>query len=114
LTWGPSLEYLQGLKEDGMDPPALKTKPTLDARLVYFQKAFLRLSPSRRRRSQGHPQPLSLREYLDYFEMFYVRSTTERAYHLKMLQALDEVYVRVMCEKVDAELEAQHRRNSAR
>jgi hypothetical protein len=79
-----------------MDPPALRDRPLLQARLVYFQRAFMQISPSRKRTEQNVPFRLSLREYLDYFEMFYIRSVTEREHHLKMFEALDEVYVRVV------------------
>jgi hypothetical protein len=96
LTWGPQLKFLLDLKEDGKDPPALRDRPSLDARLRYFQTAFMQISPGRRRTDQNTPFPLTLRDYLDYFEMFYIRSITEREHHLKMLQALDEVYVRVV------------------
>lgn len=89
-----------------MDPPALRNRPLLDARLVYFQRAFMQISPSRQRNDQNLPFLLTLREYLSFFEMFYIRSITEREHHLKMFQALDEVYVRVVRAKMEAQIAA--------
>jgi hypothetical protein len=98
LEWGPQLDFLQGLKEAGEDPQALRDRPKpIDSRLVFYKNAFDTLSNSRRWswRSMGMgggqliPEPLTIAEVLSYCELFGYRDYSFRERLLTLVQSLD-------------------------
>lgn len=106
MTWGPQLDFLKGLKEEGLDPPALRDRPLLDERLSFYNDIFNEISESRTYSAAGTPLPLPVSEINSYFEMYYIDSLAEREIIHKMVRALDRAYVKLLSERAEEERDA--------
>lgn len=93
------MEFLLGLKEDGLDPQALRDRPVLDLRQAYFNGVFQELSDSRGYSAGGTPLAIPISEIKSYFEMFYIMGVSDRETHLKMIRAMDRTYVKVLSDR---------------
>lgn len=86
------------MKDDGLDPQALRDRPVLDRVQSYYMDAFQTITDSRRY-TYGQPVPIPLSEILSYCQLFYIDSLTEREQLVKVVQALDNTYLKVTSEQ---------------
>jgi hypothetical protein len=107
LTWGPQVEYLEGLKEDGLDPQALKNKPVVTGAQHFYRDVYADLSDSRGYTQTGSPLPIPLSEVLSYFEMFGIRSLDHRERILYMVRAMDRTFVKVVSDQIRDKMEQE-------
>lgn len=98
LTWGKQLKFLQEMKDDGLDPQALRDRPVLDKVQAYYMDAFQVITDSRRY-TYGQPIPIPLSEILSYCQLFYIDSLLEREQLVRVVQALDNTYLKVTSEQ---------------
>lgn len=95
LEWGPSLDFLEGLREEALDagrpeeiPPALLDRPEVPEHAAWYMGAFYALSPSRQ--IGWAAGGILLSEMLAYCHVFGV-SEPER--FVRTIQALDALYL---------------------
>ena len=85
--------------ETGETPPALRNRPRLLPWLLMYYSAFMELTHSRIVH-QGGIGYIPLSEYVAYMEMVRIDDIEERELFIKMVKALDSVYV----ERVNADI----------
>lgn len=107
MTWGPQVKFLEGLKEQGMDPPALRNRPVVEGHLRYYQEVFSELTDSRGYSQSGVPLHIPISEYGAYCEFFGIRSITERERLFRMIRAMDRAFVKVVSAQVKARLDSK-------
>ena len=101
LQWGDKVEFLETLRKQGNDPDALKIRPRLRPWVAEYHRAFHTLSASRPV-GLGGVGPIPLTELAAYLNLFGVHDYDEREAFIKMIQALDSVYLKHMHEKAEA------------
>jgi len=100
LTWGSQLKFLFSLAADGVEPQALKDRPTLRPELAYYQEVFEELSESRHYSAAGTPLPIPVSEIVSYCELFRVDSLVEREELFRAVRVLDRQFVKQITEQL--------------
>ena len=80
------------MQHGGMKVEALENRPVLSPWVTEYWEAYQILSTSRRLH-QGGIGPIPLSEIVAYLQAADVRDVDERLTYIKMIQALDLVYV---------------------
>lgn len=102
LEWGPKIEFLKTLqKQHGVEPDALRSRPRLKPWVADYYKAFQILSSSRPI-GMGAVGAIPVSEMAAYLGLFGVRDREERETFIKMMQALDSVYLKHMSKRAEA------------
>ena len=110
LEWGSQVEFLEHLREhSGVEPKALRDKPTLSQWNAPFVEAWARLKNSRPM-GQGAIGHIPLSEMASYLSMMRIDGLDEKDRWVRMISALDSVYV----EHINKKLEAERKRSMAR
>jgi len=102
------------MQDGGLEIDALKNRPKLSRWVTEYWEAFHILGGSRIIH-QGGVGPIPLTEIVAYMDAVYLRSVDERLTLIKMIQSLDNVYVKHVNEKskksvADAKAKAKRRR----
>lgn len=79
-------------RELGVEPPALRDRPKLDFRQVYYYNAFQAMSSSRTAGMSG-AMPIPLTEIVAYCNLFYIAQLEEREQLLRYVSSMDRVYL---------------------
>ena len=93
LEWGPKLDFLKTLQEQGQEPEALKNRPRLKPWVADHYKAFQTLSNSRPI-GMGVVGAIPISEIAVYLDLFRVCDYGERETFITMMQAIDSVYLK--------------------
>jgi len=105
LEWGPKVEFLKTLQQQhGTEPDALRFRPRLKPWVADYYKAFQILSSSRPI-GMGAVGAIPISEMAAYLGLFGVRDHEEREHFIKMMQALDSVYLTHMNKRAEAATE---------
>jgi len=102
------------MQDGGMEVAALKNRPRLNQWVADYWEAFHVLGGSRIVH-QGGVGPIPLTEIVAYMDTVYLRNVDERLKMIKMIQSLDNVYVKHINAKTkksmaDAKANAKTRR----
>src|SRR6188508_1017219 len=81
------------MKAEGKDPPALRNRPEPTQWTLSYFHAFNTLSASRPM-GMGAVGAIPVSEMHAYFLLFDITDLDERSTYIKMIQALDAVYLR--------------------
>lgn len=99
MTWGSQLAALESEKlKTGKTPKALKSRPELDLRQVYFYNAYQRVAGSRRASMAG-ALPIPISEIKAYAEYLHIDDVDLRELLLDRITFLDGVYLEQVAEK---------------
>jgi hypothetical protein len=80
------------MRDMGMTPKALASRPTLKPRLGYYYAAYNRLSRSRDASMAG-PLPIKVSEVLAYCTLLEIRNVEERVRLFDHIACLDDAYL---------------------
>jgi hypothetical protein len=86
------------MQQAGMEVQALQDRPILNRWVIEYWEAFQILSSSRTAH-QGGIGPIPLSEITSYLEAVYIRDVDDRLTYIRMIQSLDNVYVKHINEK---------------
>ncbi len=89
-----------------MKVAALQNRPTLNQWVADYWKAFQVLGGSRAA-SQGGIGPIPLSEIVAYMDTVYLRDVDERLTFIKMIQSLDNIYVKHINDKAQQRVQAE-------
>lgn len=105
MTWGPQIEFLQGVeKSTGVAPGALRERPKLAGTQGYYKDVFSDLASSRTYTAEGFACPILLSEVLAYCELFGIAGMEERDRLYRMVRAMDSAFCKVVSERVKSKL----------
>jgi hypothetical protein len=93
------------LKLQGIEPQALKNRPKLDPKLLYYRAVFSELSDSRNYSQSGQPMPIPISEYVSYCELFGISRQVERERLFKLVRAQDRAFVQHSAKQIKEQLE---------
>lgn len=91
----------------GVEPQSLRDRPKLAPHLHYYKQVFIELRQSRAYTQFGQPLPIPLTEYAAYFDIYDIKSLSEREAILRNVRIMDGAYVKVTGEKIKAESDKQ-------
>ncbi len=94
MTWGPRLDFLLEMQEDGEDVPALRSRPLLNQRQMWYMEVFEDLGGSRNA-AMGGPLPIPVSEIHSYCQLMDLRGTEFRQTLLIYMRSLDRRYLEV-------------------
>lgn len=100
------MDSLLAMQEGGMDIPSLHNRPRLNKWVSEYWEAFQTLIQSRAVH-QGGIGPIPLSEIVAYINCVYIRDVDDRLTFIKMIQSLDNVYVKHINKKAQQRAKAE-------
>lgn len=94
-------------KAEGHDPPALRDRVVVEAKLLYYRTAFLQLTDSRQFTQSGVPLPIPMSEFSAYFQAYKIEDIQERERLIKYVKAQDRTY----CDHAAKKIRQEHENN---